>query len=199
MSGNLYIVAAPSGGGKTSLVNALLKSDSEIALSVSYTTRLPRPGETDHVEYHFIKEPEFRAMIARGDFLEHAEVHGNLYGTSAPWIREQNSGGHDIVLEIDWQGAQQVRRQIPDAIGIFILPPSMQELERRLRSRGSDSDEVIARRLDAAKHEMSHAVEFEYVIINKDFGTALADMQAIVRASRLRLARQRRARPELFD
>jgi guanylate kinase len=199
MSGNLYIVSAPSGAGKTSLVTALLKNDPGIALSVSYTTRQPRPGEVDHREYHFIKEAEFRAMIARDEFLEHAEVHGNLYGTSAPWIRGQTESGHDIVLEIDWQGAQQVRRLIPDAIGIFILPPSIPELERRLRGRGSDSDAVIARRLDSAKDEISHAGEFEYVIINKDFDTALADLAAIVRASRLRLARQRQSHPGLFD
>jgi guanylate kinase len=199
MSGSLYIVSAPSGAGKTSLVSALLKSDPGVALSVSYTTRPPRPGEVDHREYHFIKETEFRAMIARDEFLEHAEVHGNLYGTSAPWIRKQTGDGRDIVLEIDWQGAQQVRRLIPDAIGIFILPPSMEELERRLRGRQSDSDAVIARRLDAAKDEISHANEFEYVIINKDFDAALADLAAIVRASRLRLTRQRQSHPELFD
>ena len=199
MSGNLFIVAAPSGAGKTSLVGALLDLDKQLALSVSYTTRAPRPGEQDHREYHFIQAPEFRAMVARGDFLEHAEVHGNLYGTSAPWIREQNQGGRDIVLEIDWQGAQQVRKLIPDAIGVFILPPSMAELERRLRNRGSDTEAVIAGRLAAARDEMSHAGEFEYVIINKEFDTALADLAAVVRASRLRLARARQAHPELFD
>lgn len=199
MSGNLYIVAAPSGAGKTSLVNALLASDHGIALSISYTTRAPRPGEIDHREYHFISKPEFLAMIARNEFLEHAEVHGHHYGTSAPWIRDQMAAGSDLLLEIDWQGAQQVRRLIPDAIGVFVLPPSMPELERRLRTRGSDSEEVIQRRLDAARDEMSHAVEFDYVIINKDFDEALADLAAIVRASRLTLARQRQRSPELFD
>jgi guanylate kinase len=199
MSGNLFIVAAPSGAGKTTLVNALLASHGDLALSVSYTTRSPRPGEVDHREYHFISEPEFLAMIERGEFLEHAQVHGNRYGTSAPWIREQTAAGSDLLLEIDWQGAQQVRRQIPDAIGIFVLPPSMQELERRLRKRGQDSDEVMQRRLAAARDEISHAGEFDYVIINKDFDEALADLAAIVRASRLRLARQRQRHPDCFD
>jgi guanylate kinase len=199
MSGNLYIVAAPSGAGKTTLVNALLEGNHDIALSVSYTTRSPRPGEVDHREYHFVTRSEFLAMIARGDFLEHAEVHGNHYGTSAPWIRQQTEAGRDLLLEIDWQGARQVRRQIPDAIGIFVMPPSMQELERRLRKRGHDSDQVIERRLASALEEIRHVDEFEYVIINKDFDTALADLLAIVRASRLRLARQRQRHPEIFD
>jgi guanylate kinase len=199
MNGNLYIVAAPSGAGKTSLVGALLKSDAGIALSVSYTTRAPRPGEVDHREYHFTTKPEFLAMIERGEFLEHAEVHGNYYGTSAPWIREQIAAGRDLLLEIDWQGAAQVRRQIEGAIGIFILPPSVEELERRLRNRGQDSEEVIQRRLAAARDEMRHAGEFDYVIINKDFDEALADLAAIVRASRLVLARQRQRHPHWFD
>jgi guanylate kinase len=198
MSGNLYIVAAPSGAGKTTLVSALLARNHDVALSISYTTRAPRPGEVDHREYHFIAEPEFLAMIERGEFLEHAQVHGNRYGTSAPWIREQTAAGSDLLLEIDWQGALQVRRQIPEAIGIFILPPSMQELERRLRNRGQDSDEVIQRRLAAARDEIRHASEFDYVIINKDFDEALADLAAIVRASRLRLARQRQRHPDWF-
>jgi guanylate kinase len=199
MSGNLYIVAAPSGAGKTTLVNALLEGNHDIALSVSYTTRSPRPGEVDHREYHFVAESEFLAMIGHGDFLEHAEVHGNHYGTSAPWIRQQTDAGRDLLLEIDWQGARQVRRKIPDAIGIFVMPPSMQELERRLRKRGQDSDQVIERRLASALEEMRHVDEFEYVIINKDFDTALADFVAIVRTSRLRLARQRQRHPEIFD
>jgi guanylate kinase len=199
MNGNLYIVAAPSGAGKTSLVGALLKSDADIALSVSYTTRAPRPGEVDHREYHFVARPEFLAMIERGEFLEHAEVHGNYYGTSAPWIREQIAAGRDLLLEIDWQGAAQVRQQIDGAIGIFILPPSMEELERRLRNRGQDSEQVIQRRLSAARDEMRHAGEFDYVIINKDFDAALADLAAIVRASRLVLARQRQRHPHWFD
>jgi len=199
MSGNLYIVAAPSGAGKTTLVNALLEGNHDIALSVSYTTRAPRAGEVDHRDYHFVSESEFLAMIARGDFLEHAEVHGNHYGTSAPWIRQQTGAGRDLLLEIDWQGARQVRRQIPDAVGIFVMPPSMQELERRLRKRGQDSDQAIELRLASAQEEMRHVDEFEYVIINKDFDTALADLAAIVRASRMRLARQRQRHPDIID
>lgn len=199
MSGNLFIISAPSGAGKTSLVNALLSSSHDIVLSVSYTTRAPRPGEINHREYHFVTDVNFLAMIARGEFLEHAEVHGNRYGTSAPWIQQQNDAGRDLLLEIDWQGARQVRARIPDAIEIFVLPPSIEELERRLRGRGQDTEAVIQRRLAAARDEMSHAVEFDYVIINKDFDTALADFAAIVRASRMRLARQRQRHPGLFD
>jgi len=198
MSGNLFIVAAPSGAGKTSLVNALLKQDTELALSISYTTRAPRPGEVDHREYHFVAEAEFLAMIERGEFLEHAQVFGNRYGTSAPWIQQQTAAGSDLVLEIDWQGAQQVRKLIPGAVGVFILPPTMQELERRLRNRAQDSDAVIQQRLTEARAEISHAGEFDYVIINKDFDVALADLAAIVRASRLRLARQRQRHSEWF-
>jgi guanylate kinase len=198
MSGNLFIVAAPSGAGKTSLVSALLKQDGELALSISYTTRAPRPGEVDHREYHFIAEAEFLAMIERGEFLEHAQVFGNRYGTSARWIQQRTAAGSDLMLEIDWQGAQQVRRLIPGAVSIFILPPSMPELERRLRNRAQDSDEVVQHRLATAHDEISHAGEFDYVIINKDFDVALADLAAIVRASRLRLARQRQRHPEWF-
>src|SRR5580658_9763830 len=191
MSGNLFIVAAPSGAGKTSLVNAVLKQDSALALSISYTTRAPRPGEIDHREYHFVAEAEFLAMIERGEFLEHALVFGNRYGTSSRWIQQQTAAGRDLVLEIDWQGAEQVRRLIPGAVGIFILPPTMEELERRLRNRAQDSDAIIQQRLIAARDEISHAGEFDYVIINKDFDVALADLAAVVRASRLQLARQR--------
>jgi guanylate kinase len=198
MSGNLFIVAAPSGAGKTSLVNAVLKQDSALALSISYTTRAPRPGEVDHREYHFVAEAEFVAMIERGEFLEHALVFGNRYGTSARWIQQQTAAGRDLVLEIDWQGAEQVRRLIPGAVGIFILPPTMEELERRLRNRAQDSDAVIQQRLIAARDEISHAGEFDYVIINKDFDVALADLAAVVRASRLQLARQRQRHPEWF-
>jgi len=199
MSGDLYILSAPSGAGKTSLVNALLAGNHDIALSVSYTTRSPRPGEVDHRDYHFVSESEFLAMVERGEFLEHAMVHGNRYGTSAPWVRERNAAGHDLLLEIDWQGARQIRHQMPDAIGIFVLPPSMPELERRLRSRGQDSEDIIQRRLAAAQEEIGHAGEFDYVIINKDFDAALADLAAIVRASRLRLARQRQRHPGWFE
>ncbi len=186
MKGNLFIVAAPSGAGKSTLVNAVLAEDCNLTLSVSYTTRAPRPGEVDGREYHFVDLPAFQAMQKRGDFLECAEVHGNHYGTSQKWIADTRSTGRDIVLEIDWQGAQQVRKLFPEAVGIFILPPSMPELERRLRSRGKDSDEAIRQRLHNAREEIEHVGEFDYVIINKDFEHARGDLAAVIRAVRLR-------------
>ena len=198
MSGGLYIISAPSGAGKSSLTAKLLEEDRNIFLSVSYTTRAPRPGEIDGREYHFTDKSGFMGMQARGEFLECAEVHGNHYGTSAAWIREQRSAGRDIVLEIDWQGAQQVRRIVSDTIGIFILPPSIAELERRMRRRGQDSEEVVQRRLAVAADEMSHAAEFEYVIINNDFEEARRDLIAVVRATRLAYARQRERHPAVF-
>ncbi len=197
-SGTLFIVSAPSGAGKTTLVRLLLEQDAHVRLSISYTTRPPRPGEQNGREYHFVSVADFLAMKERGDFLESAEVHGNYYGTSRVWLVEQMRAGRDILLEIDWQGAQQVRRRFPDAVGIFIMPPSLDELERRLRGRGTDSAEVIARRLAAARDEMSHVGEFEYVIINNQLQEALGDLLAALRASRLRLARQRARHPELF-
>ena len=197
-SGTLFIVSAPSGAGKTTLVRLLLEQDAHVRLSISYTTRPPRPGEQNGREYHFVSVADFLAMKERGDFLESAEVHGNYYGTSRVWLVEQMRAGRDILLEIDWQGAQQVRRRFPDAVGIFIMPPSLDELERRLRGRGTDSAEVIARRLAAARDEMSHVGEFEYVIINNQLQEALGDLLAALRASRSRLARQRARHPELF-
>ena len=185
MNGNVFIVCAPSGAGKTSLVGELLKADPQIRLSVSYTTRKPRPGEVDGREYHFVTEQEFAQMIARGAFLENALVHGNHYATSAHWISEQRAAGHDIMLEIDWQGASQVRHVIPEAIGIFILPPSFETLMSRLNKRAQDSPDVIARRLAAARDEISHAGEFKYVIINDNFTEAAQDLISIVRAERL--------------
>ncbi len=185
MNGNLFIVCAPSGAGKTSLVNELLQADPRIRLSVSYTTRRPRPGEVDGREYHFVTEQEFAQMIARGDFLENALVHGNHYATSAHWISEQRAAGHDIMLEIDWQGASQVRQLIPEAIGIFILPPSFEALLARLNKRAQDPPDVIARRLAAARDEISHVGEFEYVIINDNFDEAAQNLISIVRARRL--------------
>ena len=185
MNGNLFIVCAPSGAGKTSLVGELLKADPQIRLSVSYTTRKPRPGEVDGREYHFVTEQEFAQMTARGAFLENALVHGNHYATSAHWISEQRSAGQDIMLEIDWQGASQVRQVIPEAIGIFILPPSFETLMSRLNKRAQDSPDVIARRLTAARDEISHAGEFKYVIINDNFTEAAQDLISIVRAQRL--------------
>ena len=198
MHGLLFIVAAPSGAGKSSLVNAVLADDRDLVLSVSYTTRPPRPGEANGREYHFVDRASFRRMLEAGEFLESAEVHGNLYATSQKQIADVRASGRDILLEIDWQGAQQVRRLFPDAVSVFILPPSAGELERRLRGRGKDSEDTIRRRLAAAEAEMSHAAEFDFVIINKDFEDAKRDLAAIVRASRLRLAHQSARHPELF-
>ena len=165
MPGTLFIVAAPSGAGKTTLVSGLLAQDAGVRLSVSYTTRAPRAGEVNGQHYHFVDVATFKAMAGRGEFLEWAEVHGNYYGTSRVWLEAQMNSGTDILLEIDWQGAQQVRKVFPDAVGVFILPPSIEELERRLRGRGTDSEEVIARRVLAAQGEMRHVGEFDYVII----------------------------------
>jgi guanylate kinase len=193
MSGNLFIVTAPSGAGKSSLVKALLESDPGIQLSISYTTRQPRPGEEHGVHYHFVSVDQFREMLNRGDFLESAEVYGNYYGTSQPWIEDRIRAGQDLLLEIDWQGAFQVRKLFPDALTLFILPPSLAELKRRLDGRGQDSAEVIARRLAAAREDISHAYSFDYLVVNDDFDTALADIRAIVRARRLGINSQMRA------
>jgi len=198
MSGNLYVVAAPSGAGKTTLVRMLLASEAGVNLSISHTTRSPRPGETDGREYHFVAVDVFRAMISRGEFLEWAEVHGNFYGTSKSRIAEQLAAGSDVLLEIDWQGAQQVRQQFPEAIGIFILPPSMEELTRRLTGRGTDAPEVVERRLAAAQAEMRHVGEFDYVIINDQLDQALDDLRAVVRAARLAVGKQRARHAGLF-
>jgi guanylate kinase len=189
-SGCLFVLAAPSGGGKTSLVRALLEREPGIRLSVSYTTRPPRPGEQDGMHYHFVDEPKFMALKAAGEFLENAYVHGNWYATSATWLRQQVQHGHDVLLEIDWQGAQQVRHLMPDAVHVFILPPSLASLKERLEKRGQDSTEVIARRIDAAREEMRHCGEFDYVIMNQDFARAVDDLSAIVRAARLTASRQ---------
>ncbi len=188
--GNIYVVTAPSGAGKTTLVRALRATDHQVQLSVSFTTRSPRTGEVNGKDYNFVTREAFEAMIAAGSLLEHAEVFGNYYGTSQPWIESMLAQGQDILLEIDWQGAQQVRRLLPEAIGIFILPPSLTALEARLNGRGKDSAEVIARRLTAAKEEISHVDEFDYVIINDHFEEALRDLVSVVRAERLRLGKQ---------
>lgn len=198
MSGNLLIVSAPSGAGKTTLVRELLKRDDKVRLSVSYTTRQPRPGETEGVDYHFIDTNTFLSMRDHGDFIESAEVHGNFYGTSRSWLEQQLKAGQDVLLEIDWQGAQQVRKIFENAVGIFILPPSMEELERRLCGRGTDSAETISRRTLAALTEMRHVTEFQYVIINNDLQTAIVEMQALAQAARLRTLSQRARDPELF-
>jgi len=189
-SGCLFVLAAPSGGGKTSLVAALLEREPGMRLSVSYTTRAPRPGEIDGSHYHFVDEPQFLALKARGEFLEHAFVHGHWYATSSKWLSDQVNRGHDVLLEIDWQGAAQVRRLIPAAVHIFILPPSLDSLKERLEKRGQDSPEVIVRRLEAAREEMRHCTEFDYVIMNQDFARAVDDLSAIVRAARLTAPRQ---------
>lgn len=188
--GNLYIVTAPSGAGKTSLVRALLENDSNVKLSISHTTRAPRPGETDGQDYHFVTEPQFLKMLERGDFLESAQVYGNRYGTSQPWIEDAMRSGTDILLEIDWQGAAQVRKIFSQAIGIFILPPSLESLLARLKGRGQDSDEVISGRIAAAREDIRHVEEFDYVIINDVFETALQDLIAVIRAQRLTASRQ---------
>jgi guanylate kinase len=198
-AGNLYVIAAPSGGGKTSLVRALLEREPGIRLSVSFTTRPPRPGEIDGVHYHFVDEPAFMTRKAAGEFLEHAHVHGNWYATSSKWLASEVAAGHDVLLEIDWQGARQVRRLVASAITIFVLPPALATLRERLEGRGQDSPEVIARRLDAARDEMRHCGEFDYVIINHEFADAVADLTAIVRASRLRAAPQCTRHAALLD
>ena len=189
-SGSVFIVSAPSGAGKTSLVRALLDADSQVKLSVSYTTRAPRPGEVEGQDYHFVDLTAFMVMLNGGDFLESAEVYGNRYGTSQRWIETQLAHGLDILLEIDWQGALQVRRLMPQATSIFILPPSIGALKARLTGRGQDAEEVIARRVAAAREDMSHVSEFDYVIINDDFATAASELQAVVKASRLQLTKQ---------
>lgn len=199
MPGTLIIVTAPSGAGKTTLVRGLLARDPKVQLSVSYATRAPRADEADGRDYHFVDSARFRQLRDRGEFLEWAEVHGNYYATSRVWIRERMAAGCDIVLEIDWQGAQQVRKVFPDAVGIFILPPSFEALEARLRGRGTDSDDVITRRLLAARSEMRHLGEFDYTIINNELHEAVDDLVAVVRAARLRCANQRARHAAYFE
>ncbi len=198
MKGLPFVITAPSGAGKSSLIAALLKDDARLSLSVSYTTRAPRPGEQEGREYRFVDERTFMAMLGRGEFLESAEVHGHRYGTSHKVIEQTLAAGRDLVLEIDWQGAQQVRNLIPECVGIFILPPSLAELERRLRARGQDSEAVIARRMANARDELSHVVEFQYAIINNNFDDARQDLAAIVRAERLATGRQLERHSDLF-
>jgi guanylate kinase len=197
-AGNLFMVVAPSGAGKSTLVNALLARDPGIALSVSYTTRPPRPGDQNGREYHFVSIDEFKERRARGEFLESAEVHGNFYATSRVWIEERARAGSDVLLEIDWQGARQVKTAFPESIGVFILPPSIEALANRLRKRGQDSEAVITRRLLAAGSEIAHAPEANYVIINEDFDLALQQLTAIVTATRLRYVSQAARHHDLF-
>ena len=198
MKGCLFIVAAPSGAGKTTLVRELLARDPALKLSVSYTTRTPRPGERDGVDYHFVARDRFAAMREAREFVEWAEVHGNLYATSRVWLESEMAVGRDILLEIDWQGARQVRLAIREAVGIFILPPSVAELEHRLIGRGQDTADVIARRLANARGEMHHVGDFEYVIINKELRYAADELEVLVKAARLRLSVQRAHYPQLF-
>jgi len=182
--GTLYIIAAPSGAGKTSLVREIVNTTNDVIVSVSYTTRASRPGEHEGVDYNFIDKQSFEDLIAKDEFLEYAEVFGNYYGTSKTWLEKKLKEGTDVILEIDWQGAQQVKRLIPEAIGIFILPPSQATLIQRLRSRGQDSDDVIEKRSKEAQSEMSHYHEFDYLVVNDDFQMALDDIKSIFRAQR---------------
>ncbi len=190
MRGTLYVVAAPSGAGKSSIVNAVLARDPQIALSISFTSRAPRPGERHAQHYNFVDAGEFQQMIDAGDFFEYASVHGDWKGTARQSVEPQLCAGKDVLLEIDWQGARQVRAKVPDAVSVFILPPSRQALEERMRARGQDSEAVIAQRLAAAREEMSHYAEFDYVIVNEVFDVAVLEMCAIFVASRLRRERQ---------
>ena len=196
--GNLFVVAAPSGAGKSSLVSALLQVDSHLVVAVSHTTRAPRGQEQQGREYHFTDEATFRSMIERGDFLEWAEVHGHLYGTSRSAIEERITGGQDVVLEIDWQGALQIRKLFPNAVLVFILPPSWDELHQRLDRRGEDRPDVINQRMANARIEVSQARHFDFVIINALFETALFDLKAIVHSQRLKYAALQRSRPAVF-
>ena len=190
MSGTLYVVSAPSGAGKTSLVKALVECSDDLTVSISHTTRPIRPGEQDGVNYHFVDHTAFQEMLGNADFLEHAEVFGNYYGTSKTWVENQLQADKDVILEIDWQGAAQVRKLLPETVGIFILPPSRQALRERLTGRGQDSEEVIDHRMEKAREEMSHHVEYDYLIINDDFDVALAQLKSIIGSQRLAIRRQ---------
>lgn len=196
--GTLYVVSAPSGAGKTSLVKAMLERDSGILVSVSHTTREMRPGEVDGVDYNFVAMDEFNKMIEAAAFLEFAEVFTNKYGTSQLWVQEQLDNGKDVILEIDWQGAQQIRRLMPDCLSIFIVPPSKEALRERLNNRGQDSEEVIEHRMSEAVSEMSHYGEYDYLVVNDEFDTALNDLHSIFVAQRLKLDNQQDSQSELL-
>jgi len=198
-TGTLYTVSAPSGAGKTSLVAALVQRCPDVRVSVSHTTRAMRPGEEEGVNYHFVSEESFLGMLERTEFLEHARVFGNLYGTSRTWVEQQLAAGIDVILEIDWQGALQVKRQLEATRAIFIMPPSRETLEQRLNSRGQDDATIIARRMAEAVEEMSHYVEADFLVVNRDFEQALDELQAIVISQRLRIDRQREALAELLQ
>ena len=197
-TGTLYTLSAPSGAGKTSLVAALAEGSTTIKVSVSHTTRPRRPGEIDGENYHFVSEADFDKMLDRAEFLEHATVFGNSYGTSKAWVEQQLANGIDVILEIDWQGAQQIKRQLPQCLAIFILPPSLEALQQRLTTRGLDNDEIIAKRMAAALEEMSHYHESDYLIINDVFATALAELQTIMAAQHLRTEQQRAVQAKLL-
>ena len=196
--GRLYVIAAPSGGGKTSLVNELIKRFDHLKISISYTTRPARPGEVNDENYHFVSEKTFEAMVASKDFLEHAEIYGYHYGTSHHWVLKQLQKGVDVILEIDWQGARQIRQLFPSTVSIFIVPPSQDILLQRLKQRKQDSDEAIVERMEEAVSEMAHCHEFDYLIVNDDFNAALEDLTHIVWAERLRCDRQRIAKADLL-
>lgn len=189
--GTLFIFSAPSGAGKTSLVKKLLEQTSHIGVSVSHTTRAPRPGEIDGKDYHFVSVEQFQSMVAEGGFLEHAQVFDNYYGTSQAWVENELKEGRDVILEIDWQGAAQVRRLIPDTVGVFIVPPSIEALRSRLNGRGQDCGSTIERRMKDARNEISHFGEFDYLIVNDDFENALAELRSIIIARRHRLNAQK--------
>ena len=198
-SGSLFTVSAPSGAGKTSLVKALIESTPGVQVSISHTTRPMRPGEEDGVNYHFIDVTGFTTMLDQCDFLEHAQVFGNYYGTSRAWVEETLAGGTDVILEIDWQGASQIRRLIPDTVGVFILPPSLETLKQRLDNRGQDKSDIIERRLAEAREEMSHFVEADFIVVNDQFDTALQDLRSILLSRRLTLAKQRTRHGDLLN
>ena len=198
-TGTLYTVSAPSGAGKTSLVNALIERTRNLRVSVSHTTRPMRPGEEDGINYHFVDEETFTQMLERAEFLEHAQVFGNYYGTSQAWVEQQLAEGTDVILEIDWQGARQVKRLMPQTRAIFILPPSRETLIQRLTARGQDDSAIIAARTAEAVEEMSHYVESDFLVVNSDFGQALQELQAIVSSQRLRLDRQKLVLASLLD
>tara|TARA_R110001599_G_scaffold353459_1_gene592640 strand:- start:354468 stop:355085 length:618 start_codon:yes stop_codon:yes gene_type:complete len=189
-TGTLFTISAPSGAGKTSLVEALVQRNTALRVSVSHTTRAMRPGEENGINYHFVDQQSFHAMLDRAEFLEHAQVFGNLYGTSQTWVAQQLAEGTDVILEIDWQGAQQVKRLMPETRSIFILPPSRATLEQRLTARGQDGGDIIAARMAEAVEEMSHYIEGDYLVVNQDFDTALDQLQAIIDSQRLRTSRQ---------
>ena len=197
--GKLYTISAPSGAGKTSLVSALIDSTQQVRVSVSHTTRAMRPGEQDGVNYHFVSHEDFQSMLVEQSFLEYAEVFGNYYGTSRAWVEQTLNEGDDVILEIDWQGAAQIKKLIPDTLAIFIMPPSQSTLRERLTHRGQDDEVVINKRMAEAVNEMSHYEQGDFVVINDDFNTALADLQAIVRSSRLTLAPQKNRHQALLD